>query len=72
MRNGKHNVKMFYGQRVFNQVVNPESLFCSLAFGTVPVATTIVTVAHRIAIVTLLFVPSKNGGTTMCYFAQHL
>src|SRR6056297_2989293 len=44
---GKYNVVMLYGQGVLHQVVDPECLFGSLTFRAMPVATTVVTVAHR-------------------------
>ena len=37
VRNGKHQVVMFHRQGGTHQIINPESLFCRLAFGTVAV-----------------------------------
>ena len=72
MRNGEYNVVVFYGQGTSAQVVDPECLLCSLAFGTVPVATAIVTVSHRTTAVAFLLMPSKCGGAADCYLTQHL
>jgi len=47
MRHRENNVVMFHRKGVLHQVINPEGLFCSLAFGTVSVATAVVTVAYR-------------------------
>ena len=65
--NGEYNVVVLYGQGAFAQIVDPECLLCSLAFGTVSVATAIVTVSHRTTAVALLLVPSKCGGAADCY-----
>ena len=63
---------MLYGQGVLHQVVDPKSLFCRLAFRAMPVATTVVTIAHRATFFACLFVPTKGSSTATGYFAQYL
>jgi hypothetical protein len=60
MRNRKYDMKMFYRKGSLHKVVNPEYLFGSLAFGAVSVATAIVAITYRGAIVTHFFVPAKS------------
>jgi hypothetical protein len=67
----KHNVVVLYRKGVMHQVVNPEGLFGRLAFWTMPVATTIVTVAHRTTVFACFFVSAKGGCTASGYFAQY-
>jgi hypothetical protein len=63
---------MFHGQGALYQVVDPESLFCSLAFGTVPVTAAIVAVSHRTTLLTSLLMPAKGSSAALGYFAQDL
>ena len=72
VRYGKHDVIMPDRQGALNQILDPEGLFCSLAFGTVPVAATVVAVTYRAAFLTHLFVSSKRGCSAIGYFAQDL
>jgi hypothetical protein len=49
---------VFDGQSVVHQIIDPESLFGSLAFGAMAVATAVVTVSYSPATVASLLVPA--------------
>jgi hypothetical protein len=67
----KHNVVVLNGQGVLYQVVNPESLFCCLAFRAMPIAAAIVTVTHRATVFTGFFVSAEGSRSATNDFAQH-
>jgi hypothetical protein len=60
VRNCEDNMIVLNGQGVLHQVVNPEGLFGSLAFRTVPVATTVIAIAHHTAAIAYLLVSAKS------------
>src|SRR5574344_948355 len=68
VRNGKNDVIMPDRQSTPNQIVNPEDLFCGLAFGTVPVTATIITVTNRSTVLACLLMSSKQSSTAPGYF----
>ena len=48
----ENDMIMPHGQCALHQLVNPEGLFGCLAFGTMPVATTVIAITNRAAVVT--------------------
>jgi hypothetical protein len=62
---------MLYWQGALHQVINPESLFCSLTFRAMPIAAAIVTVTNPTAVFARLFVPAQGSRAASSYFAQH-
>jgi len=52
---------MLYRKGLLYQFIDPESLFCRLAFRAMPVATTVVTVTMCSAVFACLFVPAKGS-----------
>jgi len=72
IRDRENNVEVLNGQGIFYQIINPECLFCSLAFGTMPVTTTVVTIPYCTAVVAHLLVPPKCSGATGGDLLQYL
>ena len=68
----ENDMIMPHGQCALHQLVNPEGLFGCLAFGTMPVATTVIAITNRAAVVTCLLVSAKSGGSTECNSSKHL
>jgi hypothetical protein len=68
----EYNVVMLNGQGVLHQVVNPECLFCSLAFRTMPVAAAIVTVTNHTAVFASFFVPAKEQRSALAILPSTL
>src|SRR5690554_48940 len=68
----ENDMIMPHGQCALHQLVNPEGLFGCLAFGTMPVATTVIAITNRAAVVTHLLVSAKSSGSTECNFSKHL
>ena len=48
MGHGKYDVIVLYRKGTFYQLFNPYSLFGALAFGTVPVATTVIAITGSV------------------------
>jgi len=67
----EYNVVMLHWQGVLHQVVNPEGLPGGLAFGTVPVAAAIVTVAYGSAVFASFLMSAQGSRSATGYFAQH-
>ena len=67
----KDKVVMLYRQGTSRQIVYPEGLFSCLTFGTVPVATTVVTVAYGAALLASLLMTAKGRGATTAYLTQY-
>ena len=67
----KDKVVMPYGQGTSRKIIDPEGLFCCLTFGTVPVATTVVTVAYAAALLASLLVTAKGRGAATAYLTQY-
>ncbi len=72
VRDSKYNVVVLNRKGALHQVVDPECLFGSLAFRTVPVATTIIAVSYRATVFACLLVSAKGGSPADGYFAQYL
>ena len=68
----ENDMIMTHGQCALHQLVNPEGLFGCLTFRTMPVATTVIAITNRAAVVTHLLVPAKSSGSTECNFCKHL
>ena len=71
MGNRKDKVVMLYGQGTSRKIIDPEGLFSRLTFGTVPVATTVVTVAYGAALLASLLMTAKGRGATTAYLTQY-
>lgn len=59
VRNCKNYVIVLNRQGTLHQVIDPEGLFRSLAFRTVPVTATVIAIAYRAATFTHILVPAK-------------
>jgi hypothetical protein len=64
-------MKVFDGQSIVRQIVDPESLFGSLAFWAMAVATAVVTIAYGTTTIASLLVPAHGSGTATYNAAQH-
>ncbi len=69
---GKYYVVILYRKRCPHQFFDPYCLFGTLAFRTMPVATTIVAVANSTTMVTSLFVSAQRGRATLHNIMQNL
>ena len=67
----KDKVVMLYGQGTSRKIIDPEGLFSSLTFGTVPVATTVVTVAYGTALLASLLMSAKGSRAATAYLTQY-
>jgi hypothetical protein len=67
----KYNMKVFDGQRIMHQIIDPEGLFGCLAFGAMPVATTVVAIAYGTTSITSLLVSAKGSRAATYNAAQH-
>ena len=67
----ENDMIMPHGQCALHQPVNPEGLSGCLAFWTMPVATTVITITDRAAVVTCFLVSAKGGGSAECNFSKH-
>jgi hypothetical protein len=72
VRDSKYNVIVLNRNGALHQVVDPECLFGSLAFRTVPVATTVIAISYHAATFAYLLVSAKGGSPAVCYFAEYL
>lgn len=64
----ENDMIMPHGQSALHQPVNPEGLSGCLAFWTMPVApvaTTVIAITNRAAVVTRLLMSAKSGGSTL-------
>ena len=72
MRHGKDQVVMLHGQGCMHQVVNPESLFGRLAFGTVAVTATVVAVTDGSAALTDFFMAAQRSECRLTSLAMEV
>jgi len=63
MRERKHNMIMLHRQGRLYEFIYPERLFKTLAFGTMPVTTTIITLQDTPASITSIRVPAHSRCT---------
>jgi hypothetical protein len=68
----EYDMVMLNGQGVLHQVINPESLFGSLALRAVSVSAAIIAIAYRTTVFAYFFVAAKGSRAALGYFAQHL
>jgi hypothetical protein len=71
VRNGKDQMVMFHGQGFLHQIIDPEGLSGSLAFGTMAIAATVVTVTDGSAVLTGLFMTAQGCSPANSYLIQH-
>ena len=72
VRNREYDMVMFHRKGTLHQVVDPKCLFCSLAFGTVSVATTVVAVADGSTGVTYFFMTTQGSLTATDDLREYL
>lgn len=66
----ENDMIMPHGHSALHQPVNPEGLSGCLAFWTMPVATTVIAITNRAAVVTRLLVSARSGGSTSAILAN--
>src|SRR6056297_2939472 len=71
MRYREYDVVMFHGKGTMHQILDPESLFGSLAFGTMPVTTAVITVANATTGVAFFFMTTQCSCAATGNLPQH-